>query len=122
MSSLPELLPDPMVLITYHSFSVCQLGTDPFHLRDVWCVRNAGLSHDQAYTGGCCGVLVVALVVYEYFITVDDEVRTVWKRKFNFSSCFLLSVQWTMIASATIAALPSIPSVRLALCDRNRSR
>lgn len=56
----------------------------------------------------------VAVVVYEYLITIDDEVKTVWKRKLNLASAFLLFIRLTMIASAVINFQPlASPSVRL---------
>lgn len=50
---------------------------------------------------------ISALVVYEYFITIDQEVNIVWKRSMNISSLLLLGVRWVMIAYVIIVSPPS---------------
>ena len=61
----------------------------------------------------CVIVIVAAMVMYEYLITFEDEVTTVWKRKFNLTSTFLLSVRWTMVVATILWLLPTSPIVRL---------
>jgi hypothetical protein len=58
---------------------------------------------------------LIALVFYEYIITISDEVRTVWQRKPSISSMFLLSVRWNMVVTAGISIAPAPASVSL-LC------
>ena len=42
--------------------------------------------------------LLLALVAYEYLITFQQEIDTVWKRKLNTTSLLLLGVRWVMLA------------------------
>jgi hypothetical protein len=58
---------------------------------------------------------LIALVFYEYIITISDEVRTVWQRKPSIASVFLLSVRWNMVVNAGILIAPFPASVSL-LC------
>lgn len=55
--------------------------------------------------------ITIASVFYEYIITVDDEVRTVWRRNFNITSLLLLTVRWAMVMSAVVVLLPTSASV-----------
>jgi hypothetical protein len=53
----------------------------------------------------------IGLTIYEYIITTGDEVATVWRRKLNISSVFLLSVRWTMVVNVLVYVLPSTAEV-----------
>jgi hypothetical protein len=54
---------------------------------------------------------LIALVFYEYIITIGDEVRTIWQGKPSISSVFLLSVRWNMVVSVGMNIAPSSASV-----------
>ena len=41
-----------------------------------------------------------AVVIYEYLITIDREVETVWWRTWTASSLLLLSTRWVMVLSS----------------------
>jgi hypothetical protein len=58
-----------------------------------------------------CICLWLALTFYEYIITASDEVATVWQRKINVSSAFLLSIRWTMVLSTILALVPAVSQV-----------
>ena len=47
---------------------------------------------------------VAALAVYEYAITFEREVDTVWKRKLNWTSMFLLAIRYTTLLDAILQA------------------
>lgn len=53
----------------------------------------------------------LAWTVYEYSITVQDEISTAWQRKPNVSSAFLLSVRFVMMLQATMSLSPTAPQV-----------
>ena len=56
-----------------------------------------------------------ALVIYEYFLTLDREITLVWKRKTSAGSAgsaLLISVRWTMILVELFGWLPITPQVR----------
>ncbi|KIP07983.1 hypothetical protein PHLGIDRAFT_401780 [Phlebiopsis gigantea 11061_1 CR5-6] len=48
----------------------------------------------------------LALVVYEYVITWQQEARTIWRRKFTVTSVFLVAIRYTMLL-APLAQLVS---------------
>lgn len=50
---------------------------------------------------------VYVLAMYDYVITVDQEVSSVWKRKINATSVLLLAARWTMVLGAIILYIPS---------------
>lgn len=53
------------------------------------------------------------LVVYEYFVTFDQEVTQVWMRKPTATSFLLLSTRWIMLVFEIVSALhPSHAGVR----------
>ncbi|KIP02560.1 hypothetical protein PHLGIDRAFT_122368 [Phlebiopsis gigantea 11061_1 CR5-6] len=56
------------------------------------------------YGYGTAGL--TALVAYEYFITFDQEVATVWKRKLTATSVLLLLTRWTMITTQILTYVP----------------
>ena len=56
------------------------------------------------------------LAIYEYIITAGDEINIVWRRKFNISSSFLLSVRWIMVINAVVQIYPTTEKVSLQLC------
>ena len=53
------------------------------------------------------------LAIYEYIITAGDEINIVWRRKFNISSSFLLSVRWIMVINAVVQIYPTTAQVSL---------
>lgn len=56
--------------------------------------------------------LSIALVVYEYIITFDQEVVAVWKRRWNATSGLLISIRWVMVFSQILSWLTVWPNVR----------
>ncbi|EKM56357.1 uncharacterized protein PHACADRAFT_140967, partial [Phanerochaete carnosa HHB-10118-sp] len=40
---------------------------------------------------------MLCLVVYEFVITLDQEIAVVWRRKFTLTSLLLLSTRWLML-------------------------
>ncbi|EKM48691.1 uncharacterized protein PHACADRAFT_202510 [Phanerochaete carnosa HHB-10118-sp] len=48
-----------------------------------------------------------ALVFYDYLITLDQEVRTVWQQKFSIVSLLIVSTRWTLILQAASSLLPN---------------
>ena len=52
-----------------------------------------------------------ALVAYEYFFTIDQEVNTVWKRKLTLSSVLLISIRWAMVLNQVPPWIPPFPKV-----------
>ncbi|EKM48194.1 uncharacterized protein PHACADRAFT_214913 [Phanerochaete carnosa HHB-10118-sp] len=61
---------------------------------------------------------VLALVVYEYLITFDQEVAIVWRRKITLTSAFLVILRWAMVVNAIIANI--VPSTDLGCKIANR--
>jgi hypothetical protein len=47
------------------------------------------------------------LVVYEYVITFDQEVSTIWKRRFIATSILLLSTRWVLVLYQIVPFMPS---------------
>lgn len=54
-----------------------------------------------------------ALVAYEYVITLDQEISTVWSRKRTASSALLLSIRWVMVLNQVVSYIPASSKV----CD-----
>lgn len=46
-----------------------------------------------------------ALAVYEYMVTIDQEVSAVWKRPVSAASVLLVSIRWAMLLQALTALL-----------------
>ena len=44
----------------------------------------------------------IAVVIYEYLITIDREVEAVWWRPWTASSLLLLSTRWVMVLSSML--------------------
>ncbi|EKM57579.1 uncharacterized protein PHACADRAFT_90412, partial [Phanerochaete carnosa HHB-10118-sp] len=42
-----------------------------------------------------------ALIFYDHLITLDQEIRTVWRRKFSIVSLLIVFTRWTLIIQAT---------------------
>lgn len=42
----------------------------------------------------------LALVAYEYVITLPLEIENIWRRKINITSALLLATRWTLVAQA----------------------
>ena len=53
----------------------------------------------------------IALVVYEYVITLDQEISTIWKREWTMSSALLLSIRWAMLLNQIVAYVPASENV-----------
>lgn len=49
----------------------------------------------------------LAVLVYEYIITFDDEVSTIWRRRWTAPSILLLTTRWNMMIQAVINFAPS---------------
>lgn len=52
------------------------------------------------------------LPIYEYVITLDLEVATVWKRSFTLPSLLLITTRWNMFLGALLFFWPT-PSVKV---------
>ena len=59
-----------------------------------------------------------ALLVYEYIITIDQELSAIWRRKFNVASLLFITVRWTMLFNGALLSTPASPHVS----DRDYSR
>lgn len=46
------------------------------------------------------------LVVYEFVMTLDQELAAIWKRKFTATSLLLLGIRWLMLLNSILAAMP----------------
>ena len=55
----------------------------------------------------------LALTIYEYAITLPQEVNTVWQRKWTIASVLLISTRWILLAMAITRLL--LPTVSLML-------
>ena len=53
-----------------------------------------------------------ALVCYEYFITVNDEIDILWRRKWTFATWLFILNRYLLLATVIIQASPIGPSVR----------
>ena len=58
-----------------------------------------------------CQMKWLVLVIYEYLITLDREVQTVWCRKWTASSLLLLSTRWAMVLSSMLTFFSPPPNV-----------
>jgi hypothetical protein len=61
-------------------------------------------------------VYLIALLLYEYLITADDEITTVWQKKLTISSALFFSIRWAMILNALIQLLPETAQASLFDC------
>ncbi|GJE88866.1 hypothetical protein PsYK624_049530 [Phanerochaete sordida] len=52
-----------------------------------------------------CGVL--ALVAFEFLITLDQEVAIVWRRKFTLTSALVVAIRWSMVANVVLDWTPA---------------
>lgn len=53
----------------------------------------------------------LGLTFWEYAITFDKELMTVWGVKMNATSILLISVRWVMIINTIITPIPASPEV-----------
>ena len=51
----------------------------------------------------------LALILYEYLITFDEEVQYIWKTRITLIAVLLLSVRWVMVLLAIFYAAPISP-------------
>ena len=58
--------------------------------------------------------LSLAALLYEHILTIEDEVRTIWKRSWTAASALLLSIRVNMLLTGITAFLPSVRSIFLA--------
>ncbi|EKM57644.1 uncharacterized protein PHACADRAFT_251381 [Phanerochaete carnosa HHB-10118-sp] len=69
---------------------------------------------DQAYwqflVSNYSFAAVACLVFYEFLITIDNEVKVVWKRPITASAVLLGSVRWCVLLSIAVQLLPSTPN------------
>ncbi|KIP02559.1 hypothetical protein PHLGIDRAFT_26538 [Phlebiopsis gigantea 11061_1 CR5-6] len=65
----------------------------------------------QTFTFDYVVVALTSLVVYDYLITLDQEVATVWNRKFNATSCLLVTTRWVMLLNQIFTWIPGTPNV-----------
>lgn len=55
-----------------------------------------------------------ALAMYEYLITIDQEISHFWKSKVSLASLNLIAVRWTMVLTAILnIVIENTSSVRL---------
>ncbi|EKM56265.1 uncharacterized protein PHACADRAFT_253302 [Phanerochaete carnosa HHB-10118-sp] len=47
-------------------------------------------------------------MVYEFAVTLDQEIAVVWKRKFTATSLLLLSIRWLMVLAPILGCLNAI--------------
>lgn len=52
-----------------------------------------------------------ALVVYEYAITLRQEIETVWRRRFSLLSLLLITSRWSLLLYVALGAAPAYPKV-----------
>ncbi|GJE96173.1 hypothetical protein PsYK624_123660 [Phanerochaete sordida] len=52
---------------------------------------------------------LTALVVYEYLLTFQDEIRMIWRRKWTGATALFVANRYLLIASIILQALPSTP-------------
>lgn len=56
------------------------------------------------------------LLLYEYVITIEEEVNMIWKRKLKASSLLLLGLRWSMLLNAVFTlVIPINPQVPILL-------
>ncbi|GJE84685.1 hypothetical protein PsYK624_007610 [Phanerochaete sordida] len=55
-------------------------------------------------------VATTALVAYEFLITIQLEIDTVWRRPWTATSLLLLSTRWVMVLSAVLNLVPHSPA------------
>ncbi|EKM57587.1 uncharacterized protein PHACADRAFT_89855 [Phanerochaete carnosa HHB-10118-sp] len=53
------------------------------------------------------------LVVYEFLITIGDEIKIIWKRPVTASAVLLSSVRWSLLLAITLRLAPKTPNVSL---------
>lgn len=46
------------------------------------------------------------LAMYEFVITIDQEISAVWRRKLSVASILLFATRWAMVLQAIIALAP----------------
>lgn len=56
-------------------------------------------------------IFILAAVFYEYAITVELELTTVWKRKWTVTSALLISSRWVAFLYALLSVIPMPPRV-----------
>ena len=59
------------------------------------------VKYNNGHVGSYMLIFVIAaLICYEYLITLDDEIRTVWRRKFSAVSLLIVSTRWSLLLYA----------------------
>ena len=56
-------------------------------------------------------ILIIALVFYEYAITIDQEITTVWKKKVTATSVLLITTRWVMLVNTILQLLSGTAQV-----------
>ena len=62
-------------------------------------MRYLSISRDFCPSHNLAHAAIVALVVYEYAITLAQEIDTVWRRSLTATSLVVLTTRWVMVAS-----------------------
>lgn len=57
----------------------------------------------------CINTAVTSLAIWEFIITISDDVRIVWRRPVTVSSVLLGSVRWCMLLTAVLGLPPATP-------------
>ncbi|KAI0642075.1 hypothetical protein C8Q79DRAFT_1013952 [Trametes meyenii] len=54
--------------------------------------------YSTVFTVNCCGCSVLALLAYDYLLTLDQEIKQFWKRKITAASALFFIIRyWTLI-------------------------
>lgn len=75
------------------------------------------------FRGRACSLGVDPVwILYEYVITIGQEVRTVWAApRWTANSLLLILTRWCMITLAVINHIPAKPEVRFSLLIHGRA-
>ncbi|GJE98283.1 hypothetical protein PsYK624_145090 [Phanerochaete sordida] len=66
---------------------------------------------EQATLSAAVNYAMAVLSIYEFFINLDLEVATAWRRKATVSSVLLLSIRWCMLAYGVLTLACMAPAV-----------
>ncbi len=56
-------------------------------------------------------ISMIALVAYDYIITIPQEITAVWKRKFSIATLLFVINRYLMVLSILLAYVVSTPKV-----------
>ena len=61
----------------------------------------------------------IALAVYEYILTVKDEITLIWMRKWSVVTCLFVLNRYVMVASAIVGVAPFTATVSSVLKEES---